>query len=955
MNRLKELEQFGQSVWLDYIRRHLIVSGELQKLIDEDGLSGLTSNPAIFEKAIVASTDYVEILEKLSKRTDLTTKEMYEQLAIQDIQAVADALLPTYKKTKKRDGYVSLEVSPELARDTQGTIQEAKRLWQAVGKENLLIKVPGTPEGVIAIRELIAEGINVNVTLLFSIEAYQAAAQAYIEGLELRVQAGKPIAHIASVASFFVSRIDTLVDNRIDALIKQSAIANHELAHIKGKVAIANAKLAYQYFKQLKASPRYQALSEHGAQPQRLLWASTSAKNPLYSDVLYVESLIGPETVNTMPPNTMDAFRDHGHAAATLEQGLEEAYTIMQLLEHHGLDFKAVTAQLLEEAIKLFVEPFHQLLEAITQKKQVFAASDYVNEVQPLINYSAGALSSAIKQELKDWQKQDKVRHLWARDASLWTNSDEAKWMGWLGVAESVLSQVPQIMALANELKTAGFTHIVLLGMGGSSLCPAMMVKTFGKIDGYPCLRVLDSTDPLQIKHLEESIDLKKTFFIVSSKSGSTTEPNIFKQYFFSRLQTVLDTQEVGDRFLAITDPNTKLEGIAKDDNFKAVFHGLPSIGGRYSALSNFGMVPAALMGVDIKDFLGHAEAMRHACSAAILPEGNPGVLLGVILGVCAKQGKDKVTLIASPGIAELGAWLEQLLAESTGKNGKGLIPVDQEPLGPPNVYGSDRIFAYIRLDAAPDLEQDRAVDILEKAGHVVVRLHLTDIAHLGAELFRWEIATAVAGSVIGINVFNQPDVEASKLRTLQLTSEYENTGKISQPSPLFAGDGLQLFTDEINAHDLNQALVGSPSIESYLKAHLVRVQQGDYVDLSAFIEMSDEHTNLLQQCRTLIRDNKKVATCLGFGPRFLHSTGQAYKGGPNSGVFLQITCDHENDLQIPGRRCTFGLVIAAQAQGDFEVLAQRGRRVLRIHLGKEARSGLQQVYALLQRVLPTT
>jgi transaldolase / glucose-6-phosphate isomerase len=581
---------------------------------------------------------------------------------------------------------------------------------------------------------------------------------------------------------------------------------------------------------------------------------------------------------------------------------------------------------------------------------------DVMNRVnqQAATQFSAGIYMDMIVAELNVWQKENKVQDLWQSDATLWTNSDESKWMGWLNVAAEK-SAVSRIEDLANEIKAAGFVDIVLMGMGGSSLCPAMMAKTFGKIADYPRLHILDSTDPLQIRHLENSIDLKKTFFIVSSKSGTTLEPNIFKEYFYTRLQVVLNKTEVGDCFLAITDVGTSLETIAKEDHFKTIFHGVPSIGGRYSALSNFGMVPSGLMGVDVKEFLRHVETMQQACLPTVLVKDNPGVVLGVILGVCAKHGKNKVTFIASPGIQSLGEWLEQLLAESTGKNGKGLIPVDKEPLADPTVYGNDRVFIYIRLESAPDLDQDRAVRAFEQAGFVVVKLNLFDKMHLGAELFRWEIATAVASSILGVNPFNQPDVEESKVLTSQLTDQYQRTGQLTRPSPFYSEDGMELYTDEKNEHEISKLLVCAPSIPGYLRAHLNRIKQGDYVDLSAFIEMSDAHTVLLQESRVLIRNNKKVATCLGFGPRFLHSTGQVYKGGPNTGVFLQITTDYSEDIQVPGHRYTFGLVITAQAQADFTVLGKRSRRVLRIHLQKDVHSGLQRLRDFIQRALETT
>ncbi len=577
---------------------------------------------------------------------------------------------------------------------------------------------------------------------------------------------------------------------------------------------------------------------------------------------------------------------------------------------------------------------------------------NFVNQ-HSSVRVSAGVHTEDIAEELNRWQNENKVQRLWAHDAGLWTNSDESKWMGWLDIAVEN-TEIPRIDALANEVKTAGFVDIVLMGMGGSSLCPAMMAKTFGNIAGYPKLHILDSTDPLQIRHLEKHINLEKTLFIVSSKSGGTLEPNIFKDYFYTQLQTILNKQNVADRFIAITDPETSLDKMAKNEHFKAIFHGVPSIGGRYSALSNFGMVPSGLMGVNVKEFLSHALRMREACQPIVSVKENPGVVLGVILGVCAKGGKDKITFITSPGIHSLGGWLEQLLAESTGKSGKGLIPVDQEPLGDPTSYGNDRVFVYIRLENAADPYQEEFIRKFERAGFVVITLNLLDKMHLGAELVRWEIATAVVGSILGINPFNQPDVEESKNLTLQLTDHYEKTGRLPGPNAFFSEEGMSLFTDEKNLQDISKNLTGSPSITTYLRAHLNRIKPGDYADLSAFVEMSDENTELLQKSRVLIRNQKKVATCLGFGPRFLHSTGQAYKGGPNTGVFLQITADHNEDIQIPDHSYTFGLVITAQAQADFTVLGKRSRRVLRIHLGKDVQTGLQRLHRLIQGALRT-
>ena len=949
MNPLQTLQNYGQSVWLDYIRRSLITSGELQRLVDEDGLRGITSNPAIFEKAIAGSTDYNDALIAIEQQQDMDVMSLYEQLAISDIQNAADVLRPVYEQTKKRDGYVSLEVSPYLAHDTQGTIAEARRLWHVVGRENVMIKVPATPAGIPAIKQLISEGINVNVTLLFSQKTYELVADAYISGLEAFAAQGGDVSKVASVASFFISRIDTAIDGIATARIKTATSASEQasLRTVLGKVAIANAKLTYQHYQEIYQKAQWQALADKGAQTQRLLWASTGTKNPLYRDVLYVEELIGSDTVNTIPPATFEAFRDHGQPRASLKEHLEEAHDIMETLSRVNISMQDVTEQLLAEGVQLFIEAFDKLLSSVEKKREAVLGTDLDRQSY----YLPDNLVNSVQATLKDWLVNGKVRRLWAQDASLWTGTDENRWLGWLGITEDQLAHIDHLKKLAEQVKSAGFKHALLLGMGGSSLCPEVMKLTFGKVLGYPELHVLDSTDPGQIKAVEGKVDLTNTLFIVSSKSGGTLEPNIFKQYFFDRVQQVLGSEEAGKRFIAITDPGSKLQQVAEGDGFRNIFFGLPNIGGRYSALSNFGIVPAAIMGVDVAKFLDYAEEMVHSCAATVPAPDNPGVVLGTILGVLANQGRDKVTLITSPGISDLGAWLEQLLAESTGKDGKGLIPIDQEPLGNPEVYGSDRLFVYVRLESAPDPNQDAAVDALEQAGQPIVRILIQDPYQLGQEFFRWEIATAVAGSIIGINAFNQPDVEASKIATRQLTSEYEQTGALPAETPILAENGIQLFTDQKNATALFEA-AGDHSLVSYLRAHLDRIQVGDYFALLAYVEMNDPHQAQLQTIRQAVRDAKQVATCLGFGPRFLHSTGQAYKGGPNTGVFLQITCDSTIDLPVPGQKYSFGVVKAAQARGDFQVLAERERRALRVHLGSDVQAGLAALQTAIKQVL---
>lgn len=560
-------------------------------------------------------------------------------------------------------------------------------------------------------------------------------------------------------------------------------------------------------------------------------------------------------------------------------------------------------------------------------------------------------LAATVKSTIADWQSGGKVKRLWDRDASLWTGDDEAKWLGWLDIVDEQLAQHDQLQKFAKDVHARGFEHVLLLGMGGSSLCPEVLEMTFGRIAHCPSLHVLDSTDPAQVKAFEHAIDIPKTLFIVSSKSGSTLEPNIFKQYFFERTKQVVGADKVGSHFVAVTDPGSKMKQVAEGDHFLHIFFGRPSIGGRYSALSNFGMVPAAVMGLDTKKFLDRTAEMVRACGPAGSVEENPGVVLGIILGAAANAGRDKLTIITSSKIFDLGAWLEQLVAESTGKIGKGIIPVDREHLGSPDVYGNDRVFAYVRLENDADSGQEAKVAALEKAGHPVVRITMPDTYDLGAEFFRWEIATAVAGAIIGINTFNQPDVEASKIATRALTSEYEKSGSLPAEKPIVEDNGIRLFTDEKNATDLAKN-ASEKSLAGYLKAHLNRIHSGDYFAVLGYIQMNAEHEQNLQTVRHAVRDKKHVATCLGFGPRFLHSTGQAYKGGPNSGVFLQVTCDDAVELPVPGQKYTFGIVKAAQARGDFQVLAERGRRALRVHLGKDLKSGLTALQAAVNRAL---
>ena len=944
MNPLKQLHAYGQSPWLDYLKRSLIESGELRTMIERDGVMGVTSNPSIFEKAIGESDEYTAALKQFQAQGNHSVSAIYEHLAIADIRDAADVLRPVYEQTLGRDGYISLECSPYLANDTDATIGEALRLWTMVERPNLMVKVPATQAGVPAIRQLIGRGLNINITLLFSVNVYEQVVEAYISGLEDLKRAGGEVTKVASVASFFVSRIDTAVDKRLDKL------SDRQLAdQLRGKAAIANAKLAYVRYKALFSGPRWQLLAASGAKTQRLLWASTSTKNPVYKDTMYVEALIGRNSVDTIPPATMDAFRNHGEATPdVIEQDVAGARTMLAELEQHGILLKEVTEELVTDGVQQFADAFDKLFGAIALRRRALLEGDHVR-----LNIDPGSpeMKTAFDAEMEAWRKKGRIRRLWAGDKSLWNGTDEDKWVGWLHIVGQELVDVDCMRRFASEVKQRGFSDLVLLGMGGSSLGPEVLGKTFGWQYGWPRFHMLDSTDPAQIKAIERGIDLGKTLFIVSSKSGSTLEPNIFMAYFFERVGA-LRKDKAGEHFVAVTDPGSSLERRAKQLGFAHIFHGVPTVGGRYSVLSKFGLVPAAAMGLDIKRLLETAQPMERACGPDVPPAENPGVQLGIAMGVAATRfGRDKVTIITSPGIADLGAWLEQLLAESTGKHGRGLIPLADEPVTTAERYGNDRFFAYIELEGQQDALQRQAVAALERAGHPVARIRVKDIWHIGQEFFRWEIATAVAGAIIGIDPFDQPDVEASKDKTRALTDDFEKSHRLPEEVPVFRENGLALYADPRNAAELGRhnTLVG------YLKSHFGRVhagaKSGDYVALLAYIERNERHTQALTEMRTRIRDRTHAATCLGFGPRFQHSTGQAYKGGPNSGVFLQVTCDDLADIDVPGHSYSFGVVKAAQARGDLEVLVERGRRAMRVHL-KDIDAGLAELARAIDTAL---
>ena len=947
-NPLLDIPKLGQSIWYDNIRRALIENGDLARKINEDGLRGVTSNPAIFEKAIAGSADYDEQMRRLISEGK-SAQEILDEMVIEDIQKTADLFAPVFDSTSGLDGFVSVEVSPILANDTKSTIAEARRLWKLVDRRNVMIKIPATPAGIPAIEQAISEGININVTLIFAQSFYDQVADAYIRGLERRAAGGLPIEGIHSVASVFVSRVDTAIDNQLEFRIRRSNDDEEKakLSALLGKSAVANARLIYQRFKEIFHGNRFGELAKKGAHVQRPLWASTGTKNPAYKDTFYVEELIGAETVDTVPPATYTAFRDHGIAQPTLEENLDQARAAIKMLADAGVDLAQVTQQLQDEGVKAFIDSFHTLMETITAKQAAI-----ISGVLERQSASLGSYADRVKETLARAEKEQWIRRIWNKDATLWKDDDAHKRiivnaLGWLTVVDQLVDAAPELGGFSERIRDDGFKDVMLLGMGGSSLCPEVFRRTFGRNDGFPQLHVLDSTDPATVTSFEERVNLPHTLFIVASKSGTTTEPLMFYKYFFNRMREIKGDR-AGENFVAITDPGTLMEAMATGDKFRRIFLNRADIGGRYSALSFFGMVPAALQGFDFKTLLARAERVMHACAHQVPTADNPAARLGAILGTLALAGRDKLTLSASPEISSVGLWIEQLIAESTGKEGNGIIPIAGETLGAPGEYSNDRLFVHISVGAI-DADTDSKLLALEAAGHPVVRRTLHDALDLGEEFYLWELATAVAGKVLGIDPFDQPNVQESKDNTKHFLEVYKKEGELPDQELGAEGRGLTVYCDAETRAELGAEL----SLEAFIIAHLNRAHPGDYIALLDYVQETSEHEQLIQAIRSHLRTAQRVATTTGYGPRFLHSTGQLHKGGPASGVFIQVTADNPVDVPLPGEPFTFGVLKQAQALGDFQSLSSRQRRAIRVHLGKDVSAGLRALREIVQTGLP--
>lgn len=912
MNRSTQLFGLGQSIWYDNIQRKILNNGDLQSWIEQGKIYGVTSNPTIFNNAISKSDDYDPAIQTMTW-AGLNSQQIFDALSQEDIRRAAEMFLPVYQNTHGKDGYVSIEVNPYLCRDAEGTFKESKRLWNAIGMPNLMIKIPATKEGLTAVTDAIADGINVNVTLIFALQRYVEVIEAFLSGLEKRVAASQPVEGIASVASFFVSRVDTKIDGYLENLTGESSDPDKR-KNLFGKAAIANAKLAYKLYQKYASSKRFKDLEKMGVKFQRPLWASTSTKNPNYRDVIYVEELIGKNTVNTVPPQTLDALLDHAEIKDKISKDIDQAENIFNQLLAIGINIEDVTKELEEEGLKSFSDAYTTCLNSIEKRRK-----EYLKQSGNLYGETQARLAL-----LKDARF---IERMFDQDASLWTEDSESqleiqKRLGWLFLPKTSRDLVPEIYQFRDEIIADGYDTVALMGMGGSSLAPELYQVVFGRNNQLQLL-VLDSTDPDQVRRISRQINPKKTMFIVSSKSGGTAEVNAFLAYFWERTRKSVKV-DAGKHFAAITDPGTSLEKTALARNFRKIFFADPTVGGRYSALSIFGLLPAGLIGLDVNRILQEAEGMLNACKASVPAEQNPGLVLGSMLGQAALGGKNKLTLVCDPEFESFADWLEQLIAESSGKLGRGIVPIVREKPLPLENYGDDRIFVYLKSSGTKTSHIQRII----KRGFPALIYVIKDQYQLAAEFYRWEVATAVACAVIRVNAFDQPDVQDNKARTMRKIEEYQRDGKLQEPAAVWRDGNISIFASE-NIH-----LDDAKNLECILAKFLASAQKHDYVAINAYLPYDRAFTKVIDTLRVAISKKTNLATTRGFGPRFLHSTGQIHKGGANSGLFLQITTNPVKDAKFDNM--TFGILERAQALGDFESLVARNRRILRIHLPQE-------------------
>jgi transaldolase/glucose-6-phosphate isomerase len=929
MGAVQQTRNLGQSIWLDYIRRDLIESGELSKLAGAGEICGVTSNPSIFQNAISGSELYSSDIRRLV-HAGWSPEKIFDRIAIDDIRAATDVFLPLYERTNGLDGYVSIEVNPELANDTESTLNEAHRLWGEVNRPNVMIKIPATKAGIPAIEAAIDTGINVNVTLIFSLDRYAEVMEAYLRGLESRHARGEAIGHIASVASFFISRVDSAVDARLNEIIRREGSEAERATSLLGKAAIANAKLAYAQFEGVFYTERFKLLEEAGARFQRPLWASTSTKDPAYPDTYYVDTLIGMHTVNTVPQKTLEAFRDHGVAQATLREDISGARAQIQAIEALGISLEQVTADLEKEGVEKFAAAYTGLLQTLEDR-----ASNFRIELAPLLIEIGSAMERLASDEVG--------RRVWGNDPSLWTTkSDEIDEVrnrtGWLNLPQSMQMQIVEIQGFAEELRDRGIRQAVLMAMGGSSLAADVLRRTLEGNGGFDLI-VLDSTDPETIASVEKAVDYEATLFIVGSKSGGTAEPLRMLDLFWARAAETLG-ERAHEHFVALTDPGSHLEDLARERNFLKVISTPSDVGGRYSALTPFGLFPGALLELDLSAFLLGADKMARASGPNVPIPASPGMYLGAVLGAAHQAGRDKVTFLADPELGPFSDWIEQLVAESSGKAGIGITPIVGEPVGSGESYSEDRLLVYLRSSG----KLDRRMNGWQRAGLPILVLDMVpNEAGLGSAFFQWEFGVAVACHLIGVNAFNQPNVQSAKSATLELLKRYERKGDLPKVELLWEDPSLTLRggTSEVKQK--------ADSLEDVLTIILEKARDKGGLGFLLYLPQNPGIEKTLTRTRRVLRDQLGLATLHGFGPRYLHSTGQLHKGGANHAVYLVVTSDRTKDVAIPGFDYGFQVLQEAQAVGDIQALKQAGRTVLHVQL--KATKHLKAFFSTLQEI----
>lgn len=940
-------QKLGQSIWQDGINRDQLRSGILAQRIASWGIVGVNWNRGHFKQAISTSGHYDE---SIAKRLTLEPVEIFEQLVIEDIQEAADLLRPLYDNGERHDGYISVDLSPHLAEDGDTMLDEAKRIFAAIDRPNVMIKIPATPACLPAIESAIAAGINVNITLIFSVNTYREVAERYLSGLEQRLDSGEPIDHIASVASFFVSRIDSMVDQQLENNIRSGqgtldwdrVRANDELL---GKIAVANAQLAYEAYSDLLDDARFKKLSDAGASPQRLLWASTTPKNAKFPSTYYIDSLIGNQTISIASLGTLRAFLNHGTPDLSLTTPATTARKTLQKLTYVGIDLQSVARFLQEDGIDIAVDEYRKLLKAIEGKRDMLRVG-VIKQQQGIV----GGYEPGVRRLVDKLDKARINQRLWQKDTTLWKESTVYRdsilgRLGWLHCLDNDTinrARLATLQASAHE-----WAHVVVLGMGGSSIAPTVFADVFGRQTGYPQLLILDSTDPDHINTIQSQLDLKKTLFIVSSKSGITEETDAFRLYFYDLMSQLVGADTAGQHFIAITDENTPLHEIAKAHNYKEIFLNPSDIGGRFAAMTYVGLVPAALMGLDLDKLFSYAERMNQALDEIIPAHGHPGIWLGAVLGYLANRGVDKLGLLFGDTLDSFAFWVEQLVAESTGKDGKGILPISSATVGHPHDYDDDRLIVYLRLPSEAGKFDDN-VKALWEAGLPVFIINIDDPYALGGEFLRWQYAVAVASHILEVNAFDEPNVEESKIQTAQLLEYYKRNGYLSQAVPFWEDDDLALYVDE-NAGEMlakicEQRNYSDTELAGLLAAHISFARSGDYIALQAYLSPSETHDQLLRNIRRRLRHSTTRAVTLGYGPRYLHSTGQYQKGAANRGIFLQITVENRHDITIPKKDYTFGLLKQAQALGDELSLEKREQFFVRLHIKGDIQHGLQKI-----------